>query len=204
MIMWSSVGRLIDGLWVGSHFSDDREAALKRVEAALHLVGVYDRPRYNRLRRDLDRIWVRLLTDGCAQFSPTWRACLIDERFVLADTTKTDMIAAAIVHEATHARLWHRGIGYEEDQRQRVEAICLRRELAFSRRLPDGSRVREWAEAGLAISPVHWTDTAFRDRGLDGRIRVLQHLERYWLVRVALAVLRWRLRRAERRTAGEG
>jgi hypothetical protein len=202
--MWNSVGRVVDGLWVGSHFFDEREAARQRVEEALRLIATHDRPRYDRLRRDLDRIWVRLLTYGCAQFSPTWRACLIDERFVLAETTDTPMIAAAIVHEATHARLWHRGIGYEEDRRQRVEAICMRRELAFARRLPDGESVRAWAEAALTISPTQWTDTAFQERELDGKVRALQHLEPYWFVRVLLAVARWRLRRAERRAAGKG
>jgi hypothetical protein len=198
--MWNSVSRVIDGLWLGSEYIDKREAALQRVEAALRLVKAYDRTRYNRLRRDLDRIWVRLLTDGCAQFSPAWRACLIDERFVLAETTDTQLIAAAIVHEATHARLWHRGIGYEEDQRQRVEAVCLRRELAFARRLPGSERVREWAEATLAIPPTHWTDTAFQDRSLHGTIRALQHLEPQWLSRFLIPIARWRLRRA----AGKG
>ncbi|MEM8622502.1 MAG: hypothetical protein AAGG47_03165 [Pseudomonadota bacterium] len=43
-------------------------------------------------------------------------------------------LALTIVHEATHARLEARGIGYPEGQRAKVERICLRREAAFARR----------------------------------------------------------------------
>jgi hypothetical protein len=199
MLWLSAVHRTIDGLWVGAYFDTSAEAVLQRVEAALRLIETYDRPRYHRLRRDLDRIWVRLLTGGVAEFNPAMRACLVDERFVLAETTDAAILAAAIVHEATHARLWHCGFGYEEAHRQRVEAICLRRELAFARRLPDGAHVREWAEDTLAMSPSHWTDAASHDREQEGRLRVLQHLEGNWLARMALALHRRRLRRAERR-----
>jgi hypothetical protein len=195
MLWLSAVQRPVDGLWVGSFFDENAGEALRRVEEALRLIRTYDRPRYDRLRRDLDRVWVRLLTAGVAQFSPALRACLIDERFVLAETTDATVLAAAIVHEATHARLWHCGIGYEEGRRQRVEAICIRRELAFARKLPDGRRVRAWAEAALAMSPSQWTDTAFRDRELEGKVRVLQHLERNWVARIVLAWHGWRLRR---------
>jgi hypothetical protein len=148
------------------------------------------------MSRDLDRIWVRLLTTGIAQFSPVVRACLLDERFVLADTTDTEIVAAGIVHEATHARLWHRGIRYDEAVRPRVEGICMRRELAFARKLPDGRRVRQWTEDALAISKSHWTDTAFRDREREGNLQVLQHLGgRNWLARVVLALYKRRWRR---------
>jgi hypothetical protein len=48
---------------------------------------------------------------------------------VLAETSSAELIVAAIVHEATHARLSRRGIG--DDENACVEAVCLRRELAF-------------------------------------------------------------------------
>jgi hypothetical protein len=199
LLLWLSPARCIDGLWVGSLFQENAEASLQRVEAALRLIETCDRPRYDRLRRDLDRIWVCLLTIGAAQFDPALRACLLDERFLLDEATDAAIVAAVIVHEATHARLWHRGIGYEEERRTRVEAICLRRELAFARRLPDGSHVRHAAEAALAMSPSYWTNAASQDRELEGRVQVLKHLERNWLARLALAIHRRRLRRAERR-----
>ena len=103
------VGEDIDGLWVGSEMEAER--VLPRVEAALGLIKTHDRQRYDRIAADLERVWVRLLTTYVAQFSPSWSACFLDERFVLADTTDTAHIAAAIVHEATPREavaLWHR------------------------------------------------------------------------------------------------
>lgn len=191
-----SAGRSIDGLWVGTYYQENAEQAFRRVREALCLIKTYDRPKYGRLRRDLDRIWVRPLTSsGVAQFNPALRACLLDERFVLDDTRDAEFVAAAIVHEATHARLWNRGIRYDEAVRQRVEGICMRRELALARKLPDGHRVRQWAEDTLAIPASYWTDEAARDRSLQGRIEALQHLERNWVARIGLALLKRRLRR---------
>ena len=115
---------------------------------------------------------------------------------MLDDTRDAESVATAIVHEATHARLWHRGIRYDEAVRQRVEGICLRRELALARKLPDGHHVRQWAENTLALPVSYWTDESARDRSLQGRIEALQHLERNWLARIVLALLRRRLRRA--------
>ncbi len=192
VMLWLSVGRTVDGLWVGSYFQTNAELALRRVEAALRLIKASDRRRYDRVIRDLDRVWVRLLTTGAAQFDPSLRACLLDERFVLAETTDPVLIATMIVHEATHARLWRCGIRYDEDQRQRVEAICFRRELAFARRLPNGQSAREAAKDALAISPSYWTNVASQDREVEGSIQVLRHLGSNWLARLFLAVHNWR------------
>ena len=99
------------------------------------------------------------------------------------------------VHEATHARLWRYGIGYEEGLRQRVEEACFRRELAFASKLPDGHRLRQTAELALA-TPVAWTNTAFHGRELEGSIEVLHRLGvPDWLVRTLLAIRAWRASR---------
>lgn len=195
MLWLSAAGRPVDGLWIGSYYQENAEQAFRRVEEALCLIKTYDRPKYDRLRCDLDRIWVRpLMSGGCAQFNPVLRACLLDERFV-DDTKDAEFVAAAIVHEATHARLWNRGIRYDEAVRQRVEGICMRRELALARKLPDGHRLRQWAEDTLAMPASYWSDEAARDRSLRGRIEALQHLERNWVARIVLALLKRRLRR---------
>src|SRR6185503_13261504 len=128
--------------WIVGRHRTEAERVLPRVEAALGLIKTHDRQRYDRIVADLDRVWVRLLTTYVAQFSPSWSACFLDERFVLGDTTDAAHIAAAIVHEATHARLWRCGFGYDEEVRQRVEAVCVRREVAFANKLPDGERIR--------------------------------------------------------------
>jgi len=139
---------------------------------------------------------VRLLSGSLGSFNNSLCACQLDTRFVLAETSTAEMIAATIVHEATHARLRHRGIGYEEDQRARVEAVCFRRERAFAAKLPNGDAVREQAERSLEwyASPDHWTDAAFSEFQDKGNIEALRYLGTPdWLIRVVLAMRSLRL-----------
>ncbi|MFZ1104523.1 MAG: hypothetical protein WAN86_17020 [Hyphomicrobiaceae bacterium] len=204
MLWLTAASRSVDGLWVGAYFQENAEATLRRVEEALGLIKTYDRPRYDRLTRDLERVWVRLTPSGSAHFDQSLWACILDERFVLAETTDAEMIAGAIVHEATHARLDRCGFRYEEDQRERVEAICNRRMLAFARKLPDGHGVRAWAEANLAVDTSYYVDAALRERAEEGNLQILQHLEPSWVARPASALIRWRMRRAERRRPRSG
>jgi hypothetical protein len=203
-MLWLSDGKRIDGLWVGTYFQTNAELVMRRLEEALGLIKVHDRRRYDRLCKDLTRVWVRLVPGAVARYVPGMETCELDERFVLAQTSSPDLIAALIVHEATHARLWRRGIGYDEKLRARVEAACFRRELAFAAKLPNGERVREQAGDALAIPPATWTDAAERARDVDGSREALRHLGApNWLVRALLAASAWRAsRRATRRSSG--
>ena len=169
------------------------EPILRRVEEALHLIKVNDRLRYDRLLRDLERVWVRMVPGGLGRFTESLHACELDRRFVLAETSSADLIAATIVHEAAHARLLRCGIAYEEELRPRVEAVCLRRELAFAAKLPNGEQVRELAERTLALctSQDHWADAAFDERNV-AELRNLGTPE--WLVRILLGLRALRLR----------
>jgi hypothetical protein len=124
-----------------------------------------------------------------AEFNSKLRACVLDERFVLAETTQPEEIAVVIVHEATHARLENLGIGYDDGQRDRIEAICVRRELAFAKRLPNGHPKRERVEATLDAQAEFWSNTAFRQRDTEGRAQTLRYLGTpNWIVRVLLAI----------------
>jgi hypothetical protein len=98
---------------------------LGRVEEALGLVKTYDRVRYNRLIRDLERVLVTVLSGSTGSYNSSIGACQLDERFVLAGTSPA-VIASAIVHEAAHARLQRRGVGYQEEIRSQSEhkAFC--------------------------------------------------------------------------------
>ena len=191
--------RAIDGLWIGAYHSGTAEAVLQRVVAALGLIKTFDRPRYNRLARDLERIWVRRIASGAGYHDQRLRACVLDECFVLAESTDAEMIAGAIVHEATHARLDRCGFDYEEARRERLEAICNRRMLAFALKLPDGSGVRAWAEANLAPDPAYYTDAAISERDQAGARRLLEEVRPRWLGRLMLALFEAARRRAERR-----
>jgi hypothetical protein len=183
-----SNGIRIDGLWVGG-LDSEPAPLLRRVEEALRLIKIYDRLRYDRLIRDLERVWVRILPGALGCFNHSLHACELDRRFVLDETSLPEFIAAAIVHEATHARLMRCGIGYEEGLRARVEAICFRRELAFAAKLPNGRQVREQAERRLGIPHAYWTDAAFSDRHDIEHAEALRDLGvPNWLVRTVLGL----------------
>jgi hypothetical protein len=185
-----SFGRHIDGLWIGA--LEGPEPSLIRVEQALVLIKEHDRRRYDRLRLDLERVWVRLLPMAVAQFNYELKACELDERFVCTETTPIEMIASCIVHEATHARIWRRGIGYDEHLRERIEKVCIRRQLAFAARLPDGDYVRYAAEHALKTPQEYWSDNAFADRHDSGQTELARHvgLPR-WLERALRTGGRW-------------
>jgi hypothetical protein len=178
-LRWST-GGYVDGLWVGAFNAGDEE--LNRVEEALRLIKVHDPRRYDRLLRDLERVWVLLLPGSLGCFNAALAACQLDRRFVLAETPA--VIANTIVHEATHARLWRCGIGYEVELRQRVEAVCFRRELAFATTLPNGDEVHEQALGRLDIPADYWADSAFDEREFEGHIEICRYVGiPDWLIR---------------------
>ena len=133
-----SFSRTIDGVWIGSYRTPEY---LSHIERALVLVKEHSPLHYSRIRRDLKRVWVFLLPDGLAAYNHSLGACVLDERFLADPETNVARIASAVVHEATHARLERRGVGYVEDQRARIEAVCFRRELSFASRLPDSLEI---------------------------------------------------------------
>ena len=187
-----STSKTIDGLWIGV-WEDKPEQYLQRVEAALLLIKTCDPIRYQRLIRDLKRVWVFLLPASIGSFKEPLQTCQLDPRFVLSKRATPDIIAAVIVHEATHARLRRCGFSYREEVRPRVEAICIRQELAFARRLQDGARVREWAEASLTAcaTPDALTDVAREKRHVEGSLEVLRHLGApNWVLRLTRANLK--------------
>jgi len=121
-----SISRHLDGIWIGSW--RDRPEDLTRVESALLLIKQHSPLDYARIIRELERIWIDLLFHGLGEYKHSLRACILDERYVADSATTVGQIASTIVHEATHARLERYGIGYNEEHRARIEAICFRRE----------------------------------------------------------------------------
>jgi Flp pilus assembly protein TadD len=181
-----SAGRRVDGLWIGTFLEKEHELVLRRVEEALRLIKQHDPRRYDRLTCDLERVWVRLLPQALGSYNHSIHACQLDTRYVLDETSRPELIASTIVHEATHARLSRCGVGYEEAQRARVEAVCHRRELAFAARLPNGEQVREEAESRLLRcgDDKHWTNVAVSERHVGGVIHDLRQFGASdWLVR---------------------
>ena len=193
--LWLSTDKHVDGLWIGTYQSEP-DHALRRGEKALELIKAFDRLRYNRLLCDLERVWVRIHPVALGNFNESLNACELDARFVRAETTSTEAIAATIVHEAVHARLMRCGITYGEELRTRVEAVCLRRELAFAAKLPNGEEVRESARRTLEFyaDQSNWTSTVMNERYVSGSTDALHYVGvPSWLARIVLCLLKLRL-----------
>jgi hypothetical protein len=196
-----SLSQRIDGLWVGSYDKENAKASLGRVEEALRLIKTYDPRRYRRLLSDLERIWVVPITGGIAHFNSSIWACVLDPRFISSEMKTSEEFAAAIVHEATHARLWRCGFRYSEEVRSRVEAICFRRERAFAAKLSNGEQIRDDADRRLTAyaGQEHWTDEARRQRYEEGVSKALEYVGiPKWLISVVRATRRLGLRLAHR------
>ena len=176
----------------------DKEA--DQIVEALRLIRRFDPVRYNRLRRDVSRIWVRVIPVGMANFERSTWTCNVDPRAM--KNQLAEAIAGWIVHEAAHARLFRAGIGYREDLRDRVERICIGRELAFAAKLPDGRQPRERAEAALNACP-DFSNAAMSERGYTGVHDALLHLGApAWIATSVISLGRWL--HARRRSAPKG
>src|SRR5215213_10956644 len=73
--LWMSASKRMDGLWIGT-LATEPEAVLRRVETALCQIKTYDRLRYNRIIRDLERIWVMTLVNPVGNFDQAVNACM--------------------------------------------------------------------------------------------------------------------------------
>lgn len=140
----------------------------QRLTDTLALIDSYDHRRARRLARDIKRI---LVTDvNGAEFIPSINACMLSARYVI--NAPLEQLAATFVHEATHARLWSQGIGYPVKLRERIERRCVREEIAFAERLPNGADLI--ASAQERLLRAWWTE----ENELQRRVRQLEQLGR--------------------------
>jgi hypothetical protein len=166
------------------------EKSADQVVEALSLIKTFDPLRYARLRRDIKRIWVRVIGAGMANFEWTTWTCNLDPRFMKDRSAAAT--ACSIIHEATHARLCRLGIGYDEKLRTRVEQACFRRELAFASKLPDGSDARRYAECAL-FAPPDFSDAGMQERSYTEAREALLHLGApTWITKLIISFVRWR------------
>lgn len=178
-------------MWVRVSLDSDPEPILRRVEEALRLIKTYDRIRYDRLSRDLKGVWIRPIPGALGTFNAALCACELDRRFILDDDSPAELIAAVIVHEATHARIHHCGIESNEKVRSRIETICLHRELAFAAKIPNGDKVRDFAERTLPLASTaeYWTDKTFEERFTNENVKILREFGvPDWLIQFLLAL----------------
>jgi hypothetical protein len=186
--------QVVDGLWIGSsspHWDDDDKKLLSKVVSAVQLLATHDRRRFNRIRRDLKRVLVYWIPGSWGRYFAPLDMCLLDAAFVADSATTHELLAATIVHEATHARLTKCGIGYDPSIQPRVERLCLQAELDFAAKLPNAQGVREVAEASLAAPDSYWSST---ERAQGYRQAYMEAVDR-------LPIPRWLRRLLKRRVA---
>lgn len=120
------------------------------MEAAIALVAAHHPVWIGRMRRDVAEIRVFRHPPCRGAFDPASRVIILDSYFVC--TFPTPVVAASLVHEATHARIAAAAphLRYSE-ARARHERICRRSEVRFAARLPGGSAAEILARAGGAL-----------------------------------------------------
>lgn len=138
-----------------------------KIDQALKLISDFDPRRYSQIQRDVKKIWVFTVQPYCAEWLDELQTCVIDREYICRADVSPAEVASTIVHEATHARLNRAKIKYSQDIRVRVERICFRSEVAFSKRLPDGEQLVKDAEARLQMPENYWTNAEFQQRRLD-------------------------------------
>lgn len=107
------------------------------IREAVQLVASVSPPHLTRLQKELSCILVGLGKGFF--FEPSLKACGVGEGY--QEGRPVELLAAYLVHEATHASLWRRGFRYHPHLRARIERACIRAEMRFARNLPDPSLV---------------------------------------------------------------
>lgn len=148
-----SVRQEILGFLVACSSDTDCQAFFRHCAAALELIRTFDPERFEQIRRDVRTL--ALTTRGICYYEHALRAVFFDVDVMKRDP---DFLATALVHEATHARLYWSGIRDYAAHADRHERICVAEEIDFASRLPDSDRLVEelrrkldrpwWNEAG--------------------------------------------------------
>jgi hypothetical protein len=136
---------------------EEGEVTLDRLRSVLELIAQVDQRRYQRMQRDLKRIV--LMKAGGPEYASETEACILSSGYVRDGDP--GVVAATLVHEATHARLCKAGIGYGRSIRARVEQLCVREEMAFAVRL---GRQDVLAHLQQKLASPWWTEAALKER----------------------------------------
>lgn len=119
---------------------------MKKLDAALQLIGQTESRRLVRMRGDISKILVRKAASS-AYLSTSQTVLLTTQLLRLHDEAT---VAGVLVHEATHARINRWGIRAWPDVLPRIERRCLREQISWLERLSGRSDLvthyRNWLE----------------------------------------------------------
>jgi len=162
-----------------AEYIDAPEDVVEKVSAALRLIRQVSARRYRRMIHDLRRI---LVSDvGTSSYSFVTKMCILDLQIVRKKSY--GYVALILVHEATHARLYHAGIPTWQSIQGRVERLCVREQIAFASELGEvgwGGAAEMIGALERALAVPWWTEA----RQFETRLRVItdSDLPR-WLIR---------------------
>jgi hypothetical protein len=171
---------------------DSVERLAARLDAALAILQAHHPRAYADLRELLPCVLVTTLV-GAGQCVPQRRLCMLDESTLLSEVGTPERLAAVLVHEIMHARLWRAGFPYTSENQIRIERICVRAELLLASRMPNGEALVPELNQQITSAETLWSTANHRAVSLQ-KLRALDVPE--WLVRV----VDWTSSRRRRRT----
>ena len=183
-----------DDIEIAMLFDKNDSEVSAKIYQALNLISEFDSRRYHQIKRDVKRIWIAVAPGYGAQWMEELQTCILDTKYFRRTDISPSEMALTIVHEATHARLFKLKIGYSEEIRERVERICIKSEIAFAKRLPDGQKFVEMAESRLQTPKSFWTNTEFQQRDLDG---LAELGKKNWVARVLYSIAKRKVEKKE-------
>jgi hypothetical protein len=138
---------------------DDGEDHSEQLVSALSLLARVDQRSVERMRGHFRAIIIGVGSNF--SFAPDLRVCYLPVGY--QENRPIEQIASYLAHEAMHALLFSRGIGYSESVRLRVERACIRAERALARKLPVGETLLHDVERRM--NARNWrTDEELLDR----------------------------------------
>lgn len=112
--------------------TEHQDEFFSKCSRALDLIKTHDPSRFHRVQRDLRLVFMS--AGGGPYYDPAINGFIIDSASLRAATITR--LASLLVHEATHARLHRMGLGRHQAAVERIEAACVRAEIAFLGRVP--------------------------------------------------------------------
>ncbi|MFL5562679.1 MAG: hypothetical protein ACJ79K_14500 [Gemmatimonadaceae bacterium] len=176
--------------------SVDTAFVTKRLDAALALLEEFVPRSFHRMRSDV-REFVVLRYPCRGAYFPGQRAIMTELTFLArAPEFSEAQVAASILHEATHARIYAMLRAPTSHDAPREERICREAELRFGAALPHelGAPVITRAVESLALSDEDVAPVVdWRRAQLNKDVADLESLDMpRWMKRAAIAVRKWR------------
>lgn len=173
-------GITVASSWIGAHKVDD---SFHKVDQALQAIAEYDRPRYAHIRKDMQRIWIGPIPSYArGQWIEELRLCMLRDTFVGSNEVSVAYVAALIVHEGVHARLFRTGVEFDERTRPRIERLCIESQIAFAHKHPDGASLLGIFEENLRRADSWWSDQRLRSVQLRALKRMGTPRRLRWLL----------------------